>query len=48
MTDFIQIRLLVLMFAGWISREQASAIAYLVEKTGSSKSNSRPPGSACF
>ena len=28
MTDFTQIRLLVVMVAGWISREQTSAIAY--------------------
>ncbi len=32
MTDFTQIRLLVIMVAGWISREQADAIAYLVEE----------------
>ena len=29
MTDFAQFRLLVIMVAGWISREQASAFAYL-------------------
>jgi transposase InsO family protein len=32
MSNFAQFRLLVLMVAGWISREQASAIAYLVEE----------------
>ena len=32
MTDFTQFRLLVIMAAGWISREQAGAIAYLVEE----------------
>jgi hypothetical protein len=32
MTDFTQFRLLVMMAAGWISREQAGAIAYLVEE----------------
>ena len=32
MTDFAQFRLLFIMVAGWISREQASAIAYLIEE----------------
>ncbi len=32
MTDFTHIRLLVMMVAGWISREQTSAIAYLTEE----------------
>ena len=32
MIDLPQFRLLVIMVAGWISREQASAIAYLVEE----------------
>jgi putative transposase len=32
MSNLSQFRLLVIMVAGWISREQASAIAYLIEE----------------
>jgi transposase InsO family protein len=32
MTDFAQFRLLVIMVAGWIAREQARAIDYLIEE----------------
>lgn len=32
MTTNLRIRLLVIMAAGWLSREQANAILYLVEK----------------
>jgi hypothetical protein len=32
MTDFFPLRLLLATFAGWVNREQAQVVAYLVEE----------------
>ena len=32
MTDLVPLQLLLATFAGWVNREQAQAVAYLVEE----------------
>jgi hypothetical protein len=40
MTDFFPLQLLLATFAGWVNREQAEVVAYLVEETPPSPAGS--------